>query len=711
MKGKSKMIKVFFKWSSKIFLLIGSWIILLALKHDHKTPPHPAPINPLKPQKKSSMPHTPFLEHNFLDPFTEEEKKILIPEFKFPNNDIGELIEAIGKATGINFMLDEKVRGKVQMIINSPITLGHAWQLFTSALDINELTLEAVYEAGKQKPKTFKVTSKQAAQSRPLDLYSKDTLRKNKLDQDTLVTGVFTFKHIPVTDKLIKDLNQFSARARIIPQGNTLFIKDTGRNLTFLTQIIEYLDRADQAGKFEIMHIKKSKKRASELHKQIQGLLKNMLLPSSSRFSSSSQTGPYALPGGGIIYTIIVDESVDESTNALIVCANDTGLNRMRQLIRLLDHKEENLSQSAGNLHVVKIKYGDAKKLNETLSKLFQAYASSNTKGGIKNTPLFEGSIITEVDEPTNSLIIIASPSDFNFVNQLIQSLDVRQNQVHLEMAIIESNQNHGNENLFKLLPNESLKALAQTQDFGAGGGGLNFPLSIAPSIIKADISAILKAVQSDSNSDLLGNPSVFTNENHKVQIRIDQNIPVKSTRHSPQGDIDTFTQQLIPIDIEITPRICAQSLHNPVEVNLEIKFNWGNIDSTIVPKNLQQEAVGSTNRILNVNQVTVKPKETAYLGGMIRTENHQKEKKVPFFGDIPIIGRLLFKHKDYEIKKLALLFFIYPTIIQTQDQNKLLLDQVLEKWLHHQDEGNTPNLIDIQQIKNFHKKGVTSSK
>jgi len=79
---------------------------------------------------------------------------------------------------------------------------------------------------------------------------------------------------------------------------------------------------------------------------------------------------------------------------------------------------------------------------------------------------------------------------------------------------------------------------------------------------------------------------------------------------------------------------------------------------------------------------ITLKDKETAVLGGLVKETNTVSDSKIPFLGDIPIIG-WLFKNSEMQKQKSNLVVFITPHIIRSNEEHKEILSSKLKERMN----------------------------
>ena len=179
------------------------------------------------------------------------------------------------------------------------------------------------------------------------------------------------------------------------------------------------------------------------------------------------------------------------------------------------------------------------------------------------------------------------------------------------------------------------------------------------------NIGALLRAVQTDAEVNVLSTPNILTTDNQKAEIMVGQNVPFKTgqTQNATTGGaafMNSYERKDVGIKLSLTPQITSDD-NVRLEVNQEI--------SDVVETTTTNEAGPTTNKRSASTTVVVKDRETMVIGGLIRDNVTSSTTKVPLLGDIPIIG-WLFKYKTTKVEKVNLMIFITPHIIKTAEES-----------------------------------------
>jgi general secretion pathway protein D len=378
-------------------------------------------------------------------------------------------------------------------------------------------------------------------------------------------------------------------------------------------------------------------------------------------------------------------------TNSVIITDSVSNIRKIESLIRALDVAAP---EGQGKINVYYLKNANA----EEIAKLMQALVSRLPVPPPAGSPqavhspatILEGTVTITADKATNSLIIVGTPADFETMKDVIQKLDIRRRQVYVEVAIIEMSLTKMRDLGFELQAPIKSSSLTDNATSVSTVGGTNFgnignviaggPAAfaqmsgLAVGVVKGtftfggkqflSVGALLHALQTDGNVNVLSTPNLLTMDNQKAEIMVGQNVPfiTGQTQNAVTGSqtlFNTVNRQDVGIKLSLTPQIASDD-NVRLEVNQEI--------SDVIASTLTNQAGPTTSKRSASTTVVVKDRQTMVIGGLIRDNVTSSESKVPFLGDIPILG-WLFKSKTTSIDKTNLMIFITPYIIKNEGE------------------------------------------
>lgn len=371
-----------------------------------------------------------------------------IESFDFPNANLFDLVKAISKFTGINFIVDTTLQGKkISIIAPSPLTVAEAYKAFLSALAANGYTL---VKSGA----FWKVISVDKAHKANTEVYSGDYFPNT----DQVITRIIKLKHINASEfeRSIKWLLSGDNNSSFYESSNSVILSDYG---SVIERIMKIVYEMDVPGSEEGVHILPIQYASAERLAGLLGELLSVGMRKKSSYVSKSKrksnisfsTSSKTKSGGNLKISKIIP---DERTNSLIVSANMEGLNRVKTLLKKLDTPID--ASRTGGVYVYNVLYGTAEEVYNTLMGIkppkgesktksysvqsFPSRRSSYSSGSSKSagSPLFEGVTIL-ADNNTNSLIISAKNRyDYERVRAVLKKIDVPRDQVFIQAIIVE---------------------------------------------------------------------------------------------------------------------------------------------------------------------------------------------------------------------------------------------------------------------------------
>jgi general secretion pathway protein D len=624
------------------------------------------------------------------------------------DTDIREIIKQISKATGKNFLIDDKVRGKVTILSEKKMTTEEAYQAFLSALEVLGFTV--VSGPGD----LVKIVPLKDAITSPLPIYKDESPFT-----DSYITRLISFKNVSALDmaSAIKPLVSKEGNLFAYPSTNTLIVTDSGTNIDRILKILKEMDTQGPEQVLELYTIKNAL--AKDVADKLQKVYVDQQAAAGARRPAVAGRGP-ELEDIPFISKVIADDR----TNSVIVLAAKRALPKVRELIARLDKP---LEGPQGKIHVHYLKNAEAAKMAQVLATLTTG-ASPRAAAGGPGTPgappaglpgargaagagggpvvsaEFEGGVKVAADESTNSLIITATQKDYEtLVSEVIDKLDIPRRQVYVEVVIMEltidkdreigvHGQGGGTFSIngtpvvgFGASLGGTGPALASALA-GAGAAGvisqntISFPKTnpdgTVTNVSIPSFGAILTALQTDQNVNILSTPNLLTLDNEEAEIIVggEEPFPTGTTLTSGGNTSFNVTRENVGITLKLTPQVNEGDM-----VKMKVKQEV----TAVVPGSSEAilTTVGPSTTKRSVETVVVaKDEQTIVIGGLIDDKTTITEQKIPFLGDIPLLG-YLFKNKKRTKAKTNILVFLRPYIIRdTADFLKILQKKVEER-------------------------------
>lgn len=611
------------------------------------------------------------------------------------NADIKTIIEQVSRETGKNFLVDPRVKGNISIISHQAMTPEEVYQVFESILQV--LGYAAV-QAGN----VIKIVPDSAAKSMETPVASPHNPGKG----DEVVARVIPLEYTSATS-LVPSL-----RALVSPQGhlaaypgsNTLIVVDRASNVSRIAKLVKRMD-VEESDMIE--HIKLENAMASEIADSLNKILT----------SKKSSQAPFSQ----------VTIAADDRSNTILLAGDKKRREQLYALIKKLDVEVK----GASNTEVVFLKYQKAEDVVPILTNVITSYFSSlsatktgapsaaggapvqatdtsravnkgNTASSVSysaqqaNTSLgadlnyepgvsFDseflnresiGTVIggfgVQSEPKTNSLVISAPPSLMRSIKTVIARLDIRRPQVLVEAVVVEMVDTNtfdfgvewrtGGNFIGGFTGNGQINNLQTTLDKGATpqfGPGLEVGY-----VHNGSVKALVEALQSNISNNILATPSLVAMDNSQAFIFVGETVFVRTGSYTTAGTtneqpFETFAPEKVGLSLSIIPQITQDT---SIQLTVEQL-----VDSIRANEDINNNPVFD-NRAISTS-VLVNDGDILVLGGLIRLEEAKTETKVPFFGDIPILGYLFKYTSDVQIKR-NLMVFLRPVIIRDEKQS-----------------------------------------
>lgn len=599
----------------------------------------------------------------------------------FKDTDIREVATSIGEITGRNFIFDPRVKGKVTVVSARPIPLDSVYAVFLSVLQVNGF---AAVPSGAMVKVVPTVDARTVAGRMP---------DSKGATADEIVTQVIELRNVSATQMMGALRPLVAQYGHITPVGgaNALIIADTQANVNRLTQILERVDEVSE-GSVEIVQLQ---------HASAGDIVRVMTSLNQGAAKEAGSVGP----------TVVADER----SNSVLISGNQGDRLRLKALVAHLDTPRD----QDGNAQVIYLRYADA----ESLAKILQGYASTSgrsagaTSGAagapaatsVGSGPMLEGVTIV-ADPDTNALVVNAVPRQMQALRAIVDKLDIRRAQVHVEAIIVEMSADRAaelgvtwaidaRENGAGALTNFSRIGPGVIQLGGAAASGAT-SINIVPDGITLGVgrveqggvsfAAIIRALAGDGRTNILSTPSLVTLDNVEAEIKVGQEVPFLTGQYSntgggstPTNPFQTIERKEVGVKLKIKPKINEGSA-----VFLTIDQEVSSLSTSAVST---VDAV--TNKRTISTSVLANDGEIIVLGGLMDDQVQESEQRVPVLGSIPGIGALFRSRKTTKIKQ-TLVVFLRPTILHTAEDAARFSDgkyNQLRQWQIERNDRSVP--------------------
>jgi len=649
-----------------------------------------------------------------------------------PDTELGDLISWISSITCKQFLLPGTIPAnskKVTIVAPELITPEEAYRLFLGALDSVGLTVQP-------SGKVLRIIETVKAKSAPIPLYGEDS--------DVPMNESYVTRLIRVENADPNEVAQVLGRLKgeqgdvivYAPQG-ALIVTDLASNITRMMHILKEIDQPGSGEKVWIIGIKNTS--AGEMAQKLGEIFQVAKLGGKGGATGSTPPPPNATrPKPGDLTTEMMISKIipDERSNQLIVIANEKAYARVLTLVKKLDVPIEG---GDGRIHVYYCENANCDELAQTIGAVTgivvtgagssRSRSSSSRTSTPTPTPtpstgangqplsganlLFEGEVRLNFDRPTNSLIIVSSLKDYQALRRVIELLDSPRKQIFVEAMILEVTLDkerdlgaswHGvkPQNLFGLSdpslivgglnPANTLQptnALGDTMLAGilgpvltpAEAAGLGSAATATVDI--PSFGVLIKALQTNSDVDVLSNPHILIMNNEDGEISVGQKIPYPERTlglggagagASPLGLglgglFPQVQRENVALEIKLTPHV---NEHDVIRLEVDVK------DSELAAGGSPTLGPSTSERSAK-SIVVAKDQQTILIGGLMSDKVINSVVKIPLLGDIPILG-FFFRNTTHHIVKTNLIIALTPYVINDQSDLRRVLEKKMKE-------------------------------
>jgi general secretion pathway protein D len=582
------------------------------------------------------------------------------PNFK--NTEIGEFINIVGKNLQKTIIVDPNVRGKITVRSYDLLNEAQYYQFFLNVLQVYG------YSAVTMPSGVIKVIRSKDAKSSNIPV-----VEGSPFDGDEMITRVMPVYNVPVRElaPLLRQLNDTAGGGNVVSHDASNVMMLTGR-AAVVNRLVEIIERVDKAGDEEVEIVKLKYASATELVRIIDSINK-----SQGKSAATGKSAPRVV--------------ADDRTNSIIVSGDIKARQRIVNLIERMDQELE----TSGNTRVIFLNYAkseDLVKVLQGVSASIQAEGSGTSKTRQANSN--NRSVSIDSHEDSNALVITAEPDMMRSLEDVIRQLDVRRAQVQVEAIIVEvfegdgttlgvqwANEKGGGTQFtngvvglgsLAIGAEQAADSTTKTTGFDDNGVPYSFDSTVEGDFstlasllggvngfllggVKDGWGAVLQAVSTDTNSNILATPHLTTMDNEEAFFIVGQEVPIitgSTTGSANSNPFQSVDRQEVGIKLKVTPQINeGDAVQLLIEQEVSSVSGATSVDITINKREIK-------------TSVIVDDGGTIVLGGLIDDAVQESVSKVPLLGDIPIIGHL-FKSTSTSVSKRNLMVFIRPTIVR----------------------------------------------
>ncbi|WP_271409323.1 type II secretion system secretin GspD [Pseudomonas sp. Q1-7] len=535
--------------------------------------------------------------------------------------ELRDLVSEVGEITGKTMVLDPRMSGKVTVQSSSAMDQDGIYSLFLTVLRSQG------YAALDQGDRVLIVPVADAK------------TKSSEQSGDEFVTEVLALHNATSSEvaAVVRPLVAPDAYVAPSASSNALVVTDSLSNVERIRQVVRELDSAGSRA-FSTLELK---------HAWAMDVAKTL-----TDSVTQNGTGPSSAKAIG-----------DARSNRVILVGSSQARQQMAELARSLDVP----GSANDSARVVRLHHSDAKQLEELLNGIGKRMDGGRGKDGATQG----GGVLVSADKSQNALVLMAEPAQLAMLDKVIGELDRPRAQVLVEAAIVEVSGDI----------NEALgvqwaaggKHAAGGTHFGNTGLSIGTLLNREPGTLpslpdgaiiglgSSNFSALITALSSDSNNNLLSTPSLLTLDNEAAEILVGQNVPFQTGSYTTDtaGASNPFTtveRKDVGITLKVTPHINEGD-------SLRLKVEQESSELATAPAGVSTSDVITNKRAVK-STILADDGQIIVLGGLIKDNVKTQVSKVPLLGDIPLLGRLFSSTKEIN-EKTNLMVFLRPTLLR----------------------------------------------
>ena len=640
-------------------------------------------------------------------------------ELNFEGADIREVIQGLAAGLCIHYSIDPRVQGAVTLRTASKIRGQDLFPLFHQIMRINGIAAVKVGDI-------YHIAPVGEAKTK-VPLLSESSQRRTASAQDEFVIELIKVEHIAATEmtEILQPFVSPGGDVAAYPRGNLVILTDLASNVERLRDLIAAFDtdtfRTLHTQIYRIEHAN-----VEDLGKELASILQ----PYGVTVENAEERGLYLIPLTRL--------------NAIVVFGfNQEIFDQIEKWIRVLDVPPE---QGGGRtVYVYAVENAKAADLAGVLGDLYGSggggrsrsgrdreggqdanrgdsdsgtgigsgggLGGRGSRGGSRGggsvviepvegeTPLFKEVVRIVADEISNSLIVLATPRDYDKIREVLLRIDVVPRQVLIEAIIAEiqltGDLQFGIEYAFATGGIESILGTSGAGTAGVGAGGprnLNIANSgllqsgakravkIGQSGLFSFITdqdrfiSLISAVNTRSRVNVLAAPHVIAADNREAHILIGEEVPIlTSTQQSTLATaniVSSIQYRDTGTILTILPQVNSAGL-----VNMEIRQEVSDVGAT---------SFGDTNSPSFTSRetettVVVQNRESVLLGGIIDERVERIRNGVPFLMDVPVLGRL-FRVEQDKRERTELVILITPHVIRDRNEAQVVTKEFTDR-------------------------------
>jgi len=623
--------------------------------------------------------------------------------------DVRAFIQDAARVTGRTFIIDSRVQGKVSVVTDRPLSRSEYFEIFLSTLRANGLI--AVPAAGG----AFRIQPVEGAAGQPGQVGGRVANRNQ------FITEVIRLRSIDAQSALdtLRPLVSRDGSITANRSGRSVVVADYADNIARIRQVLGQIDTDGSSTTLVPLANAGAREIATSLQALVAG---GENMPAGATVIAVDSSNSIAIRGDATTVARLanmareLDRRAASGTEIRVYWLQHADADKMLPVLQQLLGQQVAASSgmSAGSGNGAGGNGGGGSAPPAAAAPVVAASTGGGTSGG---TGISRGASVVTRYEGANAVIVAADNETQRMLGEVIRQLDTRREQVLVEAIIVEIGNNAARRLGVQFLLGSTSTGFAATNYSNAypniltlaGAYGATQLSSSETRVVAPDgtvttttttensglasqlqgaavdalrnatggfggvatqlgsdgfLGAIINAVQSDTDSNILSTPSITTLDNMKAHMLVGQEVPVATGEAlSPNFDnqFRTVQRQNVGIMLDVTPQISAGGT-----IKLFIKQEVSSVAGPV--------SSDSSDLIINKREfettVVVDNGDILAIGGLLDDNERRTIEKIPLLGDLPLIGEL-FRSRSRARAKTNLMVFIRPTILSTRADNQ----------------------------------------
>jgi len=488
------------------------------------------------------------------------------------------------------------------------------------------------------------------------------------------------------------------------PRSNTLLVSAPTQSMELIEALIRQLDRLPSVeAKIKVFTIQNGD--ATSLATMLQDLFMRQVAPGQMGMPPTITRGESLL--------VPLRLTVDMRTNSIIAIGSVGDLEVAEAILLRLDDSDIRHRKTV----VYRLNNAPADQVSNAITMFLSSERAVVMMGMASAFEQIQREVVVVPEMVTNSLIVSATPRFFEEISKIIEQLDERPPMVVIQVLIAELELNNHNEfgielglqdgilfdrsvlssvittpfNMATYTPgvnfngqplgqasvigNQSTVGTQGTTNFSVGRA--NNEVGFGGLLLSAsseNVSVIIRALSECHKLQVLSRPQVMTLNNQPAYIQVGQRVPrVTNVTFSTFGQTNTTTLDNVGLQLYVIPRISPDGMV-VMAIDAEKSEVGPEIEGIPISISNTGQVVRSPRYDTTVAQTVVSAAsgQTVILGGLISNQKSEFHRKVPWLGDLPVIGRA-FRFDGTVSRRKELLMIMTPHIVRNEgDMEKI---------------------------------------